>query len=67
MNRVVELKPSKYIELGDLKRMESQLRDLDVFDLADTLKDWIETEKKGEYLMNILTTSEINKLNKWLR
>ena len=57
------LRKSKWYEKWELEKLEMDVRaNDDLVDTADTIKDFIDYEKRGAYLMNVISDVEFVRL-----
>lgn len=58
----MNISKSKYYEKKDLEELVSRIEGTPVEYVQKPIRDWLETENKGEYLINILNDEDIRAL-----
>ena len=62
----MNISKSKYYEKKDLEELLYRIEGTPVEDLQKQIHDWLETENRGEYLINILNDEDIRALAEYM-
>ena len=62
----MEISKTHFYEIHELNQIIQELEYSPIEDYKQPIMDWLETENRGEYLINILTAEEIMKIKDYI-